>query len=426
MLKQPAPRPPSILSARRIDTNVYDATIERLNHLYDLYDEVIYSFSGGKDSTVILNLGIQVARDRGRLPIRTLFFDEEAIPTETVDYVRRVAADPAVALEWYCLPMRQRNSCAIDSPWWANWEPADEHLWVQPLPPEGITHLDGFPHDAPIAQRWNIAMSGGLFVDPAKRSVMVLGIRAAESLIRQRAVLRRTRENYIIPFNRADTPSLRAGVTLDKAYPIYDWDTPDVWTAPHKFGWDYNLTYDLMEMAGIPHPSQRCAPPYAEEPVRGLWMFKVCFPDIWDKIAARVPGADTAARYARTGLYSYGSAPEKPVDQTWEDFIFDLATRHDDPAAIAGTVKQLRGFIVRHYNKTADPILPHAKHPLTGTSWTFLSVSAARGNLKSRKQADLYPPDEQIRRRALYDAERNELEQQLGYRLDARNAGKVT
>ncbi len=45
---------------------------------------------GEKDSTVALNLALQVATERGRLPLDTCFVDEEAITPETVEYVERV------------------------------------------------------------------------------------------------------------------------------------------------------------------------------------------------------------------------------------------------------------------------------------------------------------------------------------------------
>ena len=81
-------------------------------------------------------------------------------------------------------------------------------------------------------------------------------------------------------------------------------------TAPAQFGWDHNAAYDVMEYAGISHNDQRCAPPYGEEPMRGLWTFAVCFPEIWDKMSRRVPGAATAARYSTTELYAFGGFPE--------------------------------------------------------------------------------------------------------------------
>src|SRR5690606_28798364 len=135
-------------------------------------------------------------------------------------------------------------------------------------------------------------------------SAQLLGIRADESIMRRRAILAKSTtriEPWIIPV---------AG-NLWKGYPVYDWAEADLWTAFRNFGWDYNEAYDVMEMAGMPPGRQRCAPPFGEQPMINLWMYAECFPEIWDRMTERVPGAQTAARYASTELYSYGTRMDK-------------------------------------------------------------------------------------------------------------------
>jgi predicted phosphoadenosine phosphosulfate sulfurtransferase len=172
---------------------------------------------------------------------------------------------------------------------------------------------------------------------------------------------------------------------LAKVYPIYDWHTSDVWLYPKQFGLDYNRAYDAMEMAGLSHPAQRCAPPYGEEPMQGLWLYATCFPEIWDKMAYRVAGAATAARYSTTPLYGYGGILEKPAGMPWPHWVRFWIGKHPQPyrSQIAARVQY---WIRLHYSKTTDRIAPTAPHPETGTTWRFLTMVAMRGDYKDRKQ----------------------------------------
>lgn len=369
--------PARILKRRFVDADVLTLARERVRRAFDLYDHIAVSFSGGKDSTVCLNLALEEARTRGRTPLDVFFYDEEAIPYQTEEYARRVAAIPDVSLRWLALSVRHRNACSRSSPWWHVWNPDERDLWVRPMPPEAITDIPGF------RRGYTIPESAGLLFDPADHGAvgMLMGIRAQESLMRQAAVSRRREENYLIKY---DDITSRGNVW--KVYPIYDWRTEDVWTAPGKLGWDYNRAYDLMDKAGIPPHAQRCAPPYGEEPLASLWMFKACFPELWDRMCERVPGAATAARYSRTELYNFGGRPEKPSDMSWQDFILHYLHKHD-PDSRRLIARRLKEEMDDHYSKTPDPILADTPHPLTGVSWVFLLQIAMRGDFKHRRKA---------------------------------------
>lgn len=373
-----------VLPRKPLDADVYTLALERTAYIMDQFERVCVAFSGGKDSTAVLNVALEVAHSSRRferhLPLRAVFCDEEAIPLETEQYVRRMAQRDDIAMEWYCLPVKHRNACSRKHPAWWPWAPEAEDLWCRPLPPEAITRLDGFPAWPPQA-RWSWPDTNGLLADPAAgNTAQLMGIRAAESLTRTRAVSLYGTDNYLI---RYTGPTSRGNIW--KAYPVYDWSAADVWTAPAAKGWDYNTAYDRMEMAGVSIHAQRCSPAFGEEPIGKLHLFAQCFPEVWDKMCARVPGAAAAARYARTELYSFDGRPEKPAGITWPEFCAHYLAKHD-PVSRQQISRRIGEIIRRHYRRAALPILPYSPYPETGVSWEFLLMIAMRGDFKERKQ----------------------------------------
>jgi predicted phosphoadenosine phosphosulfate sulfurtransferase len=382
----PAAKAKATLRQRPLDTDVYTLALERTALVLDRFDHVAVAFSGGKDSTATLQVVLEVAHSDPRyerhLPLRAFFQDEEAIPFETVEYVRRIAQRGDVNLEWYCLPLKHRNACSRKSPYWWPWAPEARDLWCRPLPDEALVTLDGFPIDPPEARLSAPDTNGLLFPPRLGNCVMFMGIRAQESLTRRRAVTKTGRElNYLTKFDSSGTSQ----GNLWKAYPVYDWTTDDVWTAPALKGWDYNRAYDRLEMAGLGRSTQRCSPAFGEEPLQKIHTYAQCFPDVWEKMVDRVPGVGAASRYALTELYSYRGRPDKPAGMPWPDFIVHYLEQFR-PTESAFIAARCRDEITLHYRKTTDPIAPTAPHPGTGLSWDFLLMLAMRGDFKNRKQ----------------------------------------
>ena len=386
-----------------IDRNVHELALERIRTAYDRFDTIAVMFSGGKDSTACLNLVLEVAKERGIKKVPVHHFDEEAIPYETEHYCRRVASHPLVEFYWWCIPVRHRNACSLKQPFWYPWGIEDKHRLVRPMPPEGLSELEGYPQE-PDERVTVPEINGYLFKPEVHGNVgIVMGIRADESLTRTRAILnsRNREDTHIIKYDEGTAQG-----NIYKVYPIYDWSTKDVWTAPKKLGWDYNTAYDLMDKMGVKPNDQRCAPPYGEEPMRGLYQFKELFPDIWGPMSRRVDGAATAARYSNTVLYSYGKNPEKPPNMTWHEFMKFWIDKHPEPYRTQ-VAQRVRGFIRNHYNKTDEPIMDKAAHPRTGVSWDFLLKIAVRGDFKGRKQPNILGgTDEALKAKRKYDEAR--------------------
>jgi predicted phosphoadenosine phosphosulfate sulfurtransferase len=357
-----------------LQQDVYSAALQRIRYCYKNFDKIIVSFSGGKDSTAVLNLTLQVARELNRLPVHAVFIDEEAIHPPTIEYVERVRNNPDIKLDWYCLPVKHRNACSNEQPFWYCWHPEEKHLWVRDLPAGAITEHPTFIYGQSF-QEW-LPISYG----PEHGKVCWLtGIRTQESLRRYRVIA--TKKNDAFLTTSAENKNSY------RAFPIYDWSSEDVWKLVEVNQLDYNRTYDIFNKTRLNNNllQQRVCPPYGEEPLRGLWIYAECFPELWHKMIHRVKGVATAWRYANTELYSNW---EKPANKTWRQY-FDILLSNYDPEFQDMIRENVNRLIRQHYSKTAQPIPDEEPHPYSGASWRFFAKIAQKGDFKGRQAQNM-------------------------------------
>lgn len=389
-----------ILPVIDLEEDVYTLALERARYALARFDHITVSFSGGKDSTACLHVMLDAihadeARYGKHLPLDVFFLDEEGISLETEAYVRRIGQRDDVALRWFCIPMWNLNACsAKDGHWWP-WDPEKRDKWVRPMPPEAISELPGMVI-WPKEKRPTMPDINGLVCPPELGNVgLVMGIRAEESPIRRAACRRKApgEPNYVKRISKDDCSTSQGN--LWKVYPIYDWTTEDVWTGPRIFGWDYNETYDLLEMMGLTHFSQRISAPFGEIPIQKLRMFSECFPDVWAGMSERVEGAGCAIRYSETELYGFRGHPVKPTGMRWPEFIMHYAQQHSmkrqrststDASHYEQILDRVQNEIRNHYRQTSHPIPAKHFHPDTGLSWDFLLHIAIRGDYHARTQ----------------------------------------
>lgn len=361
-----------------LEKNVYETALDRIRYLYDSFDKVVVSFSGGKDSTAVLNCAIEIAREKGRLPVKAVFFDEEAIHPPTIEYVERIRNNPDVDLEWYCLEFKHRNACSNEEPFWYTWDSDKKDLWVRDMPNNEnvITSHPKFKKGMSFQE-----FGSYLYKREEGRIAMITGIRTQESLRRYRIIAGKKNDSYINGKSEGKTNQYRC-------FPIYDWSSEDVWLAVHKFEWDYNKTYDVFNKTKMygKFLHQRVCPPYGEEPLRGLWIYSECFPDMWHKMLGRVQGVATAWRYANSELY--GTQKGKPDDLTFKEYT-DIILDSYEESAKNDVKKTINGYINFHLKQTNLPIHDIESHPVTGLSWRLLSIIAKKGDFKGRQETSL-------------------------------------
>ena len=361
-----------------IEANVYDEALNRIRYLFDSFDKIVVSFSGGKDSTAVLNVALKVAKEKNRLPLEVVFFDEEAIHPPTIEYVKRVSDLKEVNLKWYCLEFKHRNACSNEEPFWYTWDKDKQDLWVRDMPNEAIKEHPNFNKGMTFQE-----FSPYLYNRSDGRIAMLTGIRTQESLRRYQVIAKKKNDAYI-------NSKAENGRNQYRAFPIYDWSSEDVWLAVHKFGWDYNKTYDIFNQTKLYNNflGQRVCPPFGEEPLRGLWIYSESFPEMWHKMLNRVDGVATAWRYGNSELYSNSSS--KPSHITYKEYLNVIidSYEHDVRNDIKKTIN---GYIKNHNKESSKSIHDTEANPLSGVSWKWLCRVAIRGDFKNRQSNTLKP-----------------------------------
>ena len=91
-----------------LEQSVYDASIERLDFIFKHFTRVYVSFSGGKDSGVLLNLVCDYVRDRKlQVKVGVQIMDNEANYNHSEEFMHRIleANQDILDIYWCCLPI---------------------------------------------------------------------------------------------------------------------------------------------------------------------------------------------------------------------------------------------------------------------------------------------------------------------------------
>ena len=304
--------------------NVYQATQQRLERIFNDFDNVYVSFSGGKDSGVLLNLCIDYVRKN--CPERKLgvfHMDYEAQYEYTTEYVNETLLQNADILDVYriCVPFKVTTCTSMHQNYWRPWEASKQNIWVSKMPEKCYTEKD-FPFFDEKMWDYDFQERFGLWYHQrkcAKRTCCLIGIRTQESLHRWRAI--HSDRNYRNYDGLNWTKQMHADAY--NAYPIYDWITEDIWTANARFGWTYNRLYDLYYQAGVPIDAMRVASPFLSAAQDSLKLYRVIEPHTWGKLVSRVNGVNFTGIYGGTTAMGWKSIT-LPPNHTWKSYMYFL------------------------------------------------------------------------------------------------------
>lgn len=300
--------------------NVYETTMERIKYIFNEFDHVYISFSGGKDSGVMLNLCLQYLKQNNiNRKITLMHLDYEAQYEMTTDYVQLMEDKYRDYLKIYhvCVPFKVKTCTSMYQDYWRPWEEKLKDIWVRKLPQIAMTKNDfDFYKDDMWDYEFQEKLSSWIHKrEKAKKTAVLVGIRTQESLHRWRAI-HKERESYY----KGKKYSKRIDSNVYNFYPIYDWKTEDIWIANGKFGFEYNKLYDLYYQAGLPIDMMRVASPFLSEGQETLKLYKIIEPHTWGKLVSRVNGVNFTGIYGGTSAIGWKSIT-KPKHFTWKQYM---------------------------------------------------------------------------------------------------------
>jgi len=301
------------------ESDVLDAARRRISQTFDGFERIYCSFSGGKDSSVMLHLVMEEAIRRDR-KVGVLIIDLEAQYKDTIDHVREMVTHYSehIDLHWVCAQLHLRNALTNYEPQWMCWDRDAEDIWVREMPPEAKTEED-YPFCLPGMEFEEFMVLFGRWYGQGEPTAAFIGIRADESLHRYCAIATWNKDGKMFDDHRWTTKVVDQVFNI---YPIYDWKTEDIWIYHGKFpDKAHNEIYDKMNMAGVKLSVQRLCQPYGDDQRRGLWLYHILEPETWFKVVARVNGANSGALYIQeNGNITGYNKIAKPEGHTWESF----------------------------------------------------------------------------------------------------------
>lgn len=359
--------------------NVLEAARMRIQEVFDIAQRVLVSFSGCKDSTVVLMLTLEEARKRGRLPLEVVMFDEEIIDPDTTDFCLQVREWPDLHFHWLCLPVRH-SLRSSQRTWWWPWDEDERRVWVRQRPDFAIT-VDEVPGAGKIPpDHINNGFSTfmRMIFDPGAETeeitAEIVGIRTQESFNRTRAIM--GAGGHIT--NRGHTLYVK---------PIYDWKWTDVWRAIGLFDWPYSQFYEKCRLAGLSPHHQRVAPWGNAAQIRQVKLWPTFYPDFWDRALRRLPELSAQARHGDTKIYR--GLLQKPSGWTWQKWVYKLVDDLPDQESRDYWIHHIKNTLKKWDNMTSTPfpddnIFMEGYGVETLQSWRYLARIISKNDRSGR------------------------------------------
>jgi len=328
--------------------NVLEATRERMVFIFDSFEQIIVSISGGKDSTCMAHLALSEAQRRGR-KIGLHFLDEEVVYESTVEQIEYLMGlfPENVAKIWLQIEFRLTNATSVEDGQLICWEAGKHKLWMRPKKPYAIQHRM-WSEESQTVRNKNKGFGFYDVIENFERcyngAAFLVGLRAAgESPNRWRAVVKN-------PVHIADR-DVYWGTKKDKnysLYPIYDWNFHDVWKYVYDEGLRYSKVYDWQFRKGYSINQMRVSSLIHERAFKSICDLPEFEPKTYNRLCKRIKGIALVQETGKSAkLFACRKLPKNY--RSWIAFRDFLIQTHPDQERVHLFVERYQRHLTNEY-----------------------------------------------------------------------------
>lgn len=274
------------------------AARRRISYVFDEFENIIVSISGGKDSTVLAWLTLQEAHQRGR-KIGLFFLDEEVVyesTIEQIEWLMNLYPENTTRL-WFQFPFKLTNATSYEEGQLISWEPGKYDIWMRPKVRYSIQHIP-WDRDTQTVRDKNKGFGFYDVLDnfqaSRKNTAFLVGLRATESMNRFRAVAKNPGHKDCFWCTKIERSEGSACF-----YPIYDWNFHDIWKFIYDNNIRYSKIYDFQWKKGRHLQEIRVSSLIHEKSFKALVDLPEFEPKTYDKLLKRIKGIEVGHLYGR-------------------------------------------------------------------------------------------------------------------------------
>jgi len=312
------------------ELNVLEAAKKRISFIFDAFDNVHVSISGGKDSTVLAHLALMEANRRGR-KIGIFFLDEEVVYDETVrqvEYIMEEMSPENVIPLWLQMEFHLTNATSLTETQFIPWEAGKHKLWMRPKKSYSIKFPQWDRATQYVADKTKGFGFYDVFVNFERcyhNTAFLVGLRATESPNRWRTVSKNPVSVQGEPVYWATEKG--ANVSM---YPLYDWNFHDVWHYIAENGLRYHRIYDYQVKKGYPITEMRISSLIHEKSFKSICDLPEFEPDTYNRLVKRAKGIVLAQETGKAAKLFRARTLPKNFD-SWRSYRDFLLQTHPDP-----------------------------------------------------------------------------------------------